>query len=159
METQLTAVLAEKARRLRDAGNADGHSVYQVSPDANAAEAVRVMCDANVGCVLVVEDGKLSGLLSERDVMRRIANRGIDPGEVRVRDVMTTDVVTVKPGMTVEDALIQCTDRRTRHLPVSDGSRLLGLLSIGDLVSFVVKDKDRTIADLIDYIHGPQINV
>lgn len=154
METLLKDVLEEKSE-IRPAGGV----LYTVSPDSRASEAIQCMCDVNVGCVLVIEEGKLVGIFSERDVMRRIANLGLAPDSVVVRDVMTTNIITVPPSITVEDALVQCTDRRIRHLPVADGGKLLGLLSIGDLVRIVVKDKDRTIADLIDYIHGPQIEV
>jgi CBS domain-containing protein len=155
METLLAVVLAEKAELLADKG--PPYSVKNVKPDAWASDAIRVMCEANVGSVLVIDDGELVGIVTERDVLHRIAHRGVQPDTVLVRDVMTTKLFTVRPTLTVEDALIQCTDRRVRHLPVSEGGRLLGLLSIGDLVRFVVKDKDRTIADLIDYIHGPRI--
>ncbi len=149
-------VLAEKARRFGDGG---GQEVYSIQPDANAADAVRRMCQANVGCVLVIEDGGLLGIFSEREVLKLIADKGLTPEQVCVRDVMNRSYVMVAPDMTVEDALVQCTDRRVRHLPVADGGQLLGLLSIGDLVSFVVRDKDRTIEGLIDYIHGPQMQV
>lgn len=155
METRLHTVLADKAEILAGKGNA----LYSARPSMSAADAIRIMCDANVGCVLVMDNGDLVGILSERDVLRRIADRGLTPDQVTVGDVMTREIVTVKPGMTVEEALVQCTDRRIRHLPVWENGELLGLLSIGDLVRFVVKDKDRTIADLIDYIHGPQLQV
>jgi CBS domain-containing protein len=155
MESLLREVLAEKA-----ALSADGRNVvHTVTPERRSAEAIGVMCEANVGCVLVIDEGKLVGIVSERDVMHRIANLGLSPDSLRVSDVMTTNVFTVSPTITVEQALVECTDRRIRHLPVADGGKLVGLLSIGDLVRSVVKDKDRTIADLIDYIHGPQIEV
>ncbi|MEX0730076.1 MAG: CBS domain-containing protein [Aquisalimonadaceae bacterium] len=155
METILKVVLVEKAKLLADRGG----TLYTVKPDAPAAEAIRTMCEANIGCVLVIDKGKLIGIFSERDVLHRIVDRGIPPDTVPVGDVMTKDIFTVPPTLTVEDALIECTNRRVRHLPVCEQGRLLGLLSIGDLVRFVVEDKDGTISDLIDYIHGPQITV
>lgn len=155
METSLKVVMAEKEALLAEQGG----KLYTVTPDATAASAIAAMCDAGIGCVLVVQDDRLLGVFSERDVMRRIALRGLAADQVTVGEVMTTQLVTVTPDTTVEQALIQCTDRRIRHLPVTVGEQLLGLLSIGDLVRFVVKDKDRTIADLTDYIHGHQIQI
>ncbi|WP_290652457.1 CBS domain-containing protein [Aquisalimonas sp.] len=155
METPLTVVLEEKARLLAS----KGATLYSVSPDTPASDAIRIMCDGNVGCVLVLEDGKLAGIFSERDVMRRIADAGVPPASAPVRDFMTTKLFTVQPSITVEEALVHCTDQRVRHLPVTEDGELLGLLSIGDLVRFVVQDKDRDIADLVDYIHGHQIQI
>jgi len=155
METILTVVLAEKGELLAKRGG----TLYCVEPDTRASDAIRTMCEANIGCVLVINGEKLVGIFSERDVMHRIADRGLRPDELLVRDVMTTNVRTVPPSITVEDALVECTDRRVRHLPVAEGGKLVGLLSIGDLVRFVVRDKDRTISDLVDYIHGHQIEV
>ncbi|MCC5809381.1 MAG: CBS domain-containing protein [Ectothiorhodospiraceae bacterium] len=155
METPLHVVLTQKAELMPGTGG----TLYTVRPHTRASEAIRVMTDGNIGCVLVIDDGKLAGIFSERDVLRRIADRGLSPDAVSVKDVMSTKLYTVPPSMTVEDALVECTDRRIRHLPVVDGKRLMGLLSIGDLVRFVVQDKDRDIADLMDYIHGHQIEV
>lgn len=150
METLLRTVLQEKAELLADKGG----TLFWVEPGMTAAEATRVMDEANVGCVLVMEQGKLAGIFSERDVMRGYARHGAGFGERRVAEVMTAKPFTVPPSMTVDDAMIQCTDRRVRHLPVIENGELLGLVSIGDLVRLVVKDKERTIAQLIDYING-----
>lgn len=155
METPLSVVMSEKAALLAERGE----TLYSVGPDTSAADAIAIMCDANIGCVVVLENDKLVGIFSERDVMRRVANRNIKANGLLVRDVMTGELVTVRPSSTVEEALVECTDRRIRHLPVAEEGQLLGLLSIGDLVRFVVKDKDREIADLVDYIHGHQIRV
>ncbi|MCK8516945.1 CBS domain-containing protein [Methylonatrum kenyense] len=155
METPLSVVMTEKAALLAERGD----TLYSVGPDTPAKDAIAMMCDANIGCVVVLENDKLVGIFSERDVMRRVANENVKPDGLLVRDVMTADLVTVRPNSTVEEALVECTDRRIRHLPVAEEGQLLGLLSIGDLVRYVVKDKDREIADLVDYIHGHQIKV
>lgn len=133
-------------------------ALYRVDSTATAAEAIRIMNDANVGCVLVTDTDGLAGIFSERDVLRRVADQGLDPTSVVVRDVMTTKLITVTPVMTVEQALALCTDRRIRHLPVMENGRLLGLVSIGDLVRSIISAQARTIDGLINYIHGPQIN-
>lgn len=152
METKLQYVLAEKTERL-------GQNLRTVNLDTPVAEAISIMCEANIGCVLVVAKERLAGILAERDVMCRIGNAGKNPAELKVGDVMNPKVLAVPPSITVEEALVQCTDRRVRHLPVVEDNKLVGLLSIGDLVRFVVKDKDRTIADLVDYMFGHQIEI
>lgn len=152
METKLKYVLAEKTERL-------GKHLQTVEVDTPVADAIRIMCDANIGCVLVVEKERLAGILAERDVMCRIGHAGKNAADLKVGDVMTEKVLAVPPSLTVEEALVQCTDRRVRHLPVVEDNKLLGLLSIGDLVRFVVKDKDRAIADLVDYMFGHQIEI
>lgn len=151
METILRTVLQEKAELLADKGGI----LYWVEPSAPLREAARLMDEAHAGCVLVMDQGELVGLLNEHDVVVGLSRHGPEVADMAVHALMTPRPFTVPPSMTVEQALVQCTDRRVRHLPVVDGGELLGLISIGDLVRFVVKDKERTIANLIDYIHGP----
>lgn len=146
METPLSTLLQNKPDAL-----------YRIESSATAAEAIRIMNDANIGCVLVVDTDGLVGIFSERDVLRRVADRGLDPKSVVVRDVMTTKLITVPPSLTVEQAQTLCTERRIRHLPVTENGRLLGLVSLGDLVRSTISDQARTIDGLINYIHGPQI--
>ncbi len=155
METPLKIVLGAKALLLAERGGA----LYTTRPEIPASEAIRTMCEQNVGCVLVIDNARLTGILSERDVLRRIVDKGINPADVAVGDVMTKNVFTVEPSLTVEEALAECTNRRIRHLPVIGDGELLGLLSIGDLVRFALDDKDHDIADLMRYIHGQQIEI
>jgi CBS domain-containing protein len=155
METPLKVVLAEKAELLAQRGD----ELYSTEPTAPAVEAIRTMSKANVGCLLILDRGQLVGIFSERDVLHAVAADGLPPKAVKVGDVMTTDLFTVPPSMTVEEALVECTNRRVRHLPVVEDGQLLGLLSIGDLVRFVVQDKDQDIAHLMEYIHGQDIQV
>lgn len=151
METILHTVLQEKEALMAERGSV----LYRVSPEDPIGEAVRLMNEANVGCVLVMEGEQLVGIFSERDVMRLFTEN--EPGltDRPVRDRMTSKPITVPPSLSVEKALLECTDRRVRHLPVVEEGQLLGLLSIGDLVRFVVKDKEGVISELMDYIHGP----
>lgn len=151
METLLRTVLHEKeARSPQDAG-----VIYVIEHDAPVSEAATLMSEANVGCAVVMDHDRLVGILGEREILHAFAQRDPDAGSRRVDSLMAAQPVTVSPGATVEDALRLCTDRRVRHLPVIDGNELLGLLSIGDLVSFVIRDKEGTITELMDYIHGP----
>ncbi len=150
METPLRTVLQQKADKLADKGGI----LYWVKPSTTASEAAKLMDETNVGCVLVIDQGKLAGIFSERDVLRGFARQGAAFGSRPLAEVMTKKPFTVPPSMTVEQAMVRCTDRRIRHLPVVDGDELLGMISIGDLVRMVVDDKEREIADLMNYIHG-----
>lgn len=151
MDTPLSTVLRHKADQLLDKG---GSALYWVAPETTAAEAAQRMDGSNVGCVVVMDGGRLVGIFSERDVLRGFARDGGAFGSRPMREVMTPHPFTVQPTMTVEQAMVRCTDRRVRHLPVMDGDELLGLISIGDLVRLVVADRERDIADLMSYIHG-----
>jgi CBS domain-containing protein len=150
MDTPLSVLLRHKADKLADTGS----PLYWVGPQTSAAEAAQLMDESNVGCVLIMDHGKLAGIFGERDLLRGFARHGATFGSRPMSEVMTHKPFTVPPSMTVEQALVRCTDRRVRHLPVVDGEELLGLISIGDLVSLVVEDKQREIANLMDYIHG-----
>lgn len=151
METILHTVLQEKEALMAERGSV----LYRVSPEETIGGAVRLMNEANVGCVLVMEGEQLVGIFSERDVMRLFTENETGLADRPVRDRMTSKPITVPPSLSVEKALLECTDRRVRHLPVVEEGQLLGLLSIGDLVRFVVKDKEGVISELMDYIHGP----
>jgi CBS domain-containing protein len=151
MQTILRAVLDEKHALAAQGPDA----ICTTSPDAPLAEAARLMSASNVGCVLVMNNRRLVGIVSEREVLHAFAAGRPEAGQAKVASVMPTELVTVPPSLSVEAALRICTNRRVRHLPVVDGTELLGLLSIGDLVKFVVQDKENTISELMDYIHGP----
>jgi len=150
MDTPLSTLLRQKAAAMADKGG----TLYWVDPDATVAEAARLMDDSNVGCVLVMDSGRLVGIFSERDVLRGFARQGAAFGSCAMREAMTKQPYAASPSMTVQQAMMRCTDRRVRHLPVKDGEEVLGLISIGDLVRLVVEDKEREIADLMNYIQS-----
>jgi CBS domain-containing protein len=132
-----------------------GTSVFIVSPAVSVREAVRLMNAHGVGCLVAVERGRLAGIFSERDVLKRVVDRGRDPETTLVREVMTADVVTVAPELPVTDAMSLMTARRVRHLPVLDASGdLLGLVSIGDLMRRVALSQAHEIDQMVDYITG-----
>lgn len=132
-----------------------GTSVFIVSPAVSVREAVRLMNAHGVGCLVAVERGRLAGIFSERDVLKRVVDRGRDPETTLVREVMTADVVTVAPELPVTDAMSLMTARRVRHLPVLDASGdLLGLVSIGDLMRRVAMSQAHEIDQMVDYITG-----
>jgi CBS domain-containing protein len=145
MDTTLRDVLRHKDRN-RD--------LLWVPPEASVSAAVHVMAESGVGSVLVMEEGRIQGLFTERDLMCRVVHRGLSVERTLIGEVMTREVITVSPEMTVGEAMSLCTGRRVRHLPVYEGDRLLGIVSIGDLTKNVVRDQQHTIEDLISYING-----
>lgn len=133
---------------------AKGHEVYSVAPGASVLEAVRLMAERHIGALLVIDEGRLVGILSERDYARKVVLNGRNSNSTAVREIMSAPVVTVAPEKTVDDAMRLMTARRIRHLPVVRGEAVVGVVSIGDLVKAVIEDQRHTIDDLRSYIQG-----
>ena len=133
---------------------AKGNQVYSIGPDAKVIEALQLMAQKDVGALVVMEGARLVGMLSERDYARKVILHGRSSQDVPVRDIMTSDVITIDPGKTIEDCMGLVTQRRIRHLPVCEGEKLIGLVSIGDLVKEVIADQEQTIKQLESYIHS-----
>jgi CBS domain-containing protein len=131
-----------------------GHSIYSVPPDAVVIDAIRVMAEKHVGALLVMEGARLVGILSERDYARKVVLMGRSSDSTPVRDIMTAAVRTIEPDGTVDDAMRVMTEHRIRHLPVLQGSKVVGIVSIGDLVKSVIEEQRHTIEDLRSYIQG-----
>jgi CBS domain-containing protein len=128
--------------------------VYSVSPDAPVLDAIREMAQRGVGALLVMQGPKLLGVLSERDYARKIILKGRSSSETKVSQIMSSPVLTVQPEQSVNECMRLMTDNRVRHLPVVEGERVVGVLSIGDLVRAVVEEQARTIEQLEQYIHS-----
>jgi CBS domain-containing protein len=128
--------------------------VYSISPTSMVFEAIQMMADKNVGALLVMEGEKLVGIISERDYTRKVFLRGKSSKETRVEEIMSTNVSVTHPNEGVEECLRRMTDRRIRHLPVVDGDKVVGVISIGDLVKHVISCQSATIAHLESYIVG-----
>ena len=129
-----------------------GSHVHTVARDATVYEAIAMMDARRVGALLVMEGERLLGILSERDYTRKVILRGRASRETRVDEIMTEDVITVNADTTLGECLQLVTDRGIRHLPVTDGDRVIGLVSIGDLVRAVVAQQAETINSLKSYI-------
>lgn len=128
--------------------------IYSVQPDDPVITAIRKMAEHHVGALLVMTGDKLVGIVSERDYARKVVLLGRSSTETRVAEIMTSKVITVTPRQDANDCMRLMTDKRIRHLPVVTGERVVGVLSIGDLVRAVIEEQERTIADLETYIRG-----
>jgi CBS domain-containing protein len=129
--------------------------LISVSPDTGIRDAVAKMAEKSAGTALVMEGNKLIGIFSERDFIRKIYLKDGCGKDVKVSDMMSTDLTTVTADTSLEDCMSLMTDKRIRHLPVLDGDRVTGIVSIGDIVKHMVNEKDFLIKNLQDYIAGP----
>ncbi len=133
----------------------DKHDVVcTISPQDSAFRALEVMAEKNLGALVVVKDGKMVGIFTERDYARKVILKGRSSKNTSVRELMTEKVCYVRPEQTMEECMALMTDKRTRHLPVIDKEQLTGIVSIGDVVKQIVADKDFTIHQLENYITG-----
>ncbi len=131
-----------------------GRQAWCISPDATVFDAIQMMADKNVGALLVTENGKLVGIISERDYTRKVALKGKSSKETAVREILSGQVIHVGPENTVEECMRLMTDHRIRHLPVLEGDRIAGVVSIGDLVNWIISAQSSTIHQLQTYISG-----
>lgn len=141
MNAPITAILDRK-----------GRIVFSVSPTMSVADAVAEMNHHRVGSVLVLEGGKLVGIFTERDVLRRVVGAGLDPRRSTVADVMTASVITISPEATVEETMVLFTEKRCRHLPVLDQGQLVGTISIGDITRWMADSHQAEAEHLKNYI-------
>jgi CBS domain-containing protein len=132
-----------------------GYQVWSIGPDATVYEALTLMAEKDVGALLVLDNaGQLVGILSERDYARKIVLKGKTSRETPVREIMTERVVWVRPDQTIEECMALMTNKRIRHLPVMEEGRLLGVISIGDVVKDIISEQEFMIAQLENYITG-----
>ncbi len=131
-----------------------GHSVWSVSPTDTVLHALGLMAEQGIGAVLVLDDDKLVGILTERDYARKVVLAGRSSKDSPIKDVMTSHVVCVAPNRSIDECMALMTDKRVRHLPVVEQKRVVGLVSIGDLVKATIAHHEFTIAQLQSYITG-----
>jgi CBS domain-containing protein len=131
-----------------------GNDVHTIAAGATVYDAVARMVERNVGALLVLDGDRIGGIVSERDYLRQIVVKGRTSKTTRVEEIMTSPIVYIGPSQPVEEAMAIMNDRRIRHLPVVDEGQLIGLVSIGDLVKQVAKDRKFHIQYLTDYICG-----
>ena len=143
METQLRTLLENKPG-----------AVLSASPEMTVAAAVAVLNARNVGALLVMNGAELVGVFTERDVLRRVVGEHRDPDTTRVGDVMTRDLVVMRPSSTVQDAMTVVSERRFRHLPIVEEGKVVGVISAGDLNHWLIRNREVDISELVDYIKG-----
>lgn len=131
-----------------------GDTVWSISPSASVYDALTMMAEKKVGALLVIEDGKLAGVISERDYARKIILVGKSSRETLVNDIMSSKVYYVSPDQRIEECMALMTDKSVRHLPVMDGAKLVGVVSIGDVVKALISEQEFIIDQLEQFITG-----
>ncbi len=131
-----------------------GHDIESIHPDDSVFDAIQKLASANIGSLMVIEDDRPVGIFTERDYARSVILKGKSSATTQVRDIMTTQIVYARPEQTVEECMAVMTEKRIRHLPVLRDDKLIGVISIGDLVKSIIADQKFTIAQLEQFIHG-----
>ena len=155
---QAAAMLREPAVRLdepvRSLLRQKGHAVWSTTPDATVYEAIQKMSEKHVGCLLVLAGGHLTGVVTERDYARKVVLQGRSSQHTRVRDIMSMPVLFVREEDGLDHAMQLMTTRRIRHLPVMRADDIVGIVSIGDMVRWILEAQEKTIRQLQGYING-----
>jgi CBS domain-containing protein len=131
-----------------------GNDVWSTTPDATVYEALQTMAEKNVGALVVLDANAVVGIMSERDYARKVILHGKSSREIRVREIMTSEVYYVRPDQDIQDCMAQMTEKRVRHLPALENDQLVGIISIGDVVKALIAEHESTIKHLEDYITG-----
>lgn len=139
---------------VRDILNTKDGKIQSISPKATVFEALEKMSEKDIGALVVMENKKVVGIISERDYARKIILLGKTSKETMVKDVMSSNLFSVTPDTTVEDAMVLMTGKHVRHLPVFEKNKFVGFISIGDVLKLIISNKDFLIAQLSDYISG-----
>lgn len=132
--------------------NTKSVQIFSITEQSSVLDALKVMMEKNISSLLVIEDGALKGIFTERDYARKIILHGKSSAETSVKEVMTANPITVSTSDTIEFCMGIMTERHIRHLPVMENDQLLGMVSIGDLVKFIIEDQKQTISQLESYI-------
>ena len=141
-------------KTLKQLLDAKGREVHTIAPDARVFDALRAMADKSVGALIVVDGGKIAGVISERDYARKVILEGRSSRTTQVREIMTSHVLYAEPEQTIEECMAVMTDKRVRHLPVIEEGKLTGVISIGDLVKSIITEQKFMIEQLERYIRG-----
>ena len=139
-------------RTLKQLLETKGTEVWSIGPSASVYEAIEMLAEKGTGLLLVVDDGVPVGVVSERDYARKVILQGKSSRDTEVREIMTSEVVYGRPDQTIQETMALMTEKRFRHLPVLEGDRVCGIVSMGDLVKVVIADQQFRISQLEDYI-------
>jgi len=141
-------------RLVSDILSSKGYDIYSVKPDTSVLDALKLMAEKNIGALMVLRGKELMGIFSERDYARKVILEGKSSADTQVSDIMTSKVAYVGPHNTLEECMALMTDKHFRHLPVMEANRLLGLISIGDVVKAIISNQQIEIKQLESYITG-----
>ncbi len=144
MKVAISTLLAEKS----------SPEIFSIGPDASVLEAVKEMNHRQVGCLLILDQGKIVGIFTERDVLRRVVVPGMEAASTPVSEVMTKEVDTFPPNLPVDEAMAHMTAKRHRHIPVVEGERILGMVSIGDVTRWLSNNFENQAQNLLNYFTG-----
>lgn len=139
---------------IRNILQAKGSEVWWLPPEATVYDAIALMAEKRIGSVLICREGRPVGIVTERDYARKVILMGRSSKETRVEEIMSSPLITVRPDHTVDECMRIMTEKRVRHLPVLEGERVVGMISIGDLVKAIISAQAQTIRQLSDYISG-----
>src|SRR6478609_4044244 len=139
--------------KVRNILQSKGHAIFSVDSSTFVYRAIELMCEKNIGGLLIVDDGKLSGIFTERDYARKLILKGKSSKDTPISELMTKNPFTVSPDNSIEDCMNLMTDKHIRHLPVVDGDKLIGMISIGDVVKSVIREQKGIIEHLESYIN------
>ncbi len=131
-----------------------GGDIWSIGPGATVYEAIEMLADKGIGALLVMAEGRLVGIISERDYARKVILKGKASKETRVKEIMTSPVLTVTPNRTVDECMTLMTEKHIRHLPVVEDETVVAMLSIGDLVKWIISEQEEKIQHLENYITG-----
>ncbi|MGI9329840.1 MAG: CBS domain-containing protein [Gammaproteobacteria bacterium] len=144
-------------RLVQDILNSKGHEVFHVAPETTIFDAIQLMADNGIGSLLVMDQNKPIGIVTERDYARKVALEGRSSRDALVSEIMSSKVLCVSPERSIEDCMALMTEKRARHLPVVDHKSVVGMISIGDLVKAVIAEQQFMIDQLHDYITGAHL--
>lgn len=139
---------------VRDMLRTKGYQIWSIAPDATVYDALKLMAKKNVGAVLVLDGEKMAGILSERDYARKVTLQGKKAKGTSVREIMTDKVISVRPEDTAEECMALMTEKKVRHFPVIEDDKLIGVISIGDVVKAIIPEQEFLIEQLEHYIRG-----
>jgi CBS domain-containing protein len=140
--------------KVRQLLEAKGRHVWTISKDSTVFDGLKLMAEKQIGSLVVIEDGQVAGIFTERDYARRVGPDRRKPEETCIEEVMTRDLITVDPSQTVNDCMVLMTENHIRHLPVMDEGRLVGIISVGDVVKDIIEELEFHVEQLKSYITG-----
>lgn len=139
-------------KKIRNILESKGHQVYSVTPETSVYDALQVMMEKNISSLLIMENEVLKGIFTERDYARKLVLMGRSSKDTPIGDIMTANLFTITPSETIDQCMEMMSTYKIRHLPVIDNNRVTGMVSIGDVVKFIIEDQKRTIQQLESYI-------